>query len=46
MYGCRRPLPAHRLAVSGEPLYYHAYVARKRGDVDAAWIDEAEFATA
>lgn len=32
----------HRLAVSGEPLFYHAYVARKRGDVDDEWIDEAE----
>jgi predicted TPR repeat methyltransferase len=32
----------HRLAVSGEPLHYHAYVARKRGDVPEAWLDELE----
>ncbi|MFA4927224.1 MAG: methyltransferase domain-containing protein [Patulibacter sp.] len=32
----------HRLAVSGEPLFYHAYVARKRGAVAEAWIAEAE----
>ncbi|MBF6618737.1 MAG: class I SAM-dependent methyltransferase [Patulibacter sp.] len=32
----------HRLAVSGEPLFYHAYVARKRGDIEATWIDDAE----
>lgn len=36
----------HRLAVSGDPLFYHAYVARKRGAIDEAWIDEAELAAA
>lgn len=34
----------HRLAVSGEPLTYHAYVARKRGEVPTAWLDEIEAA--
>jgi SAM-dependent methyltransferase len=34
----------HRLSVSGEPLHYHAYVARKRGEVPAAWLDEIESA--
>jgi predicted TPR repeat methyltransferase len=29
----------HRLAVSGEPLHYHAYVARKRGGIPAEWLD-------
>jgi predicted TPR repeat methyltransferase len=36
----------HRLAVSGEPLHYHAYVARKRGDIPAEWLDELELAAA
>lgn len=36
----------HRLAVSGEPLFYHAYVGRKRGDVADEWIDEAELTAA
>lgn len=36
----------HRLAVSGEPLHYHAYVARKRGDVPAEWLDDVELAAA
>lgn len=30
----------HRLAVSGEPLYYHAYVARKRAELMPEWLDE------
>lgn len=34
----------HRLAVSGEPLHYHAYVARKRGEIPAEWLDELELA--
>lgn len=36
----------HRLAVSGDPLFYHAYVARKRGAIDEAWIDDAELTAA
>ena len=32
----------HRLAVSGEPLHYHAYVARKCGEIPGAWLDELE----
>jgi predicted TPR repeat methyltransferase len=36
----------HRLAVSGEPLHYHAYVARKRGEIPAEWLDELELAAA
>lgn len=36
----------HRLAVSGEPLFYHAYVARKRGEIPAEWLDELELAAA
>ncbi|MDX8150523.1 methyltransferase domain-containing protein [Patulibacter brassicae] len=31
----------HRLAVSGEPLHYHAYVARKRGELDPSWVAAA-----
>ncbi|CAB4911041.1 unannotated protein [freshwater metagenome] len=34
----------HRLAVSGEPLFYHAYVARKRGEIPGGWLDEIELA--
>lgn len=36
----------HRLAVSGEPLHYHAYVARKRDEIVPAWVDELESAVA
>lgn len=36
----------HRLAVSGEPLHYHAYIARKRGDVTPEWVAELEAAAA
>lgn len=36
----------HRLAVSGEPLFYHAYVGRKRGAVEDEWIVDAELAAA
>ncbi|MEV4419074.1 methyltransferase domain-containing protein [Patulibacter sp. NPDC049589] len=36
----------HRLAVSGEPLHYHAYIARKRGEIQAEWLDEAELVSA
>jgi predicted TPR repeat methyltransferase len=36
----------HRLAVSGEPLHYHAYIARKRSEIEPAWVSEAESATA
>jgi SAM-dependent methyltransferase len=31
----------HRIAVSGEPLYYVAIAARKRGDVPLAWAEES-----
>jgi hypothetical protein len=31
----------HRLAVSGEPLYYLAYVAEKTADVPDSWLAEA-----
>jgi len=31
----------HRLAVSGEPLHYHAYVARKRDEIAPEWLAEA-----
>lgn len=34
----------HRLAVSGEPLFYHAYIARKRDDIDPEWVEELEAA--
>jgi SAM-dependent methyltransferase len=34
----------HRLAVSGQPLHYHAYIARKRGEIGAGWLDEIEAA--
>lgn len=36
----------HRLAVSGEPLFYHAYVARKRDEIALGWVEELETATA
>ena len=36
----------HRLAVSGEPLFYHAYIARKRGEIAREWVEELESATA
>ncbi len=36
----------HRLAVSGEPLFYHAYVARKRGEIAPGWVEEFEAAVA
>jgi len=36
----------HRLAVSGEPLHYHAYVARKRDDITSGWLDEFDAAAA
>ncbi|WP_320669889.1 class I SAM-dependent DNA methyltransferase [Patulibacter defluvii] len=32
----------HRLAVSGEPLHYHAYVARKRDEIVPQWLDELD----
>jgi SAM-dependent methyltransferase len=31
----------HRLAVSGEPLYYLAYVAEKVSDIPATWVSTA-----
>jgi SAM-dependent methyltransferase len=31
----------HRLAVSGEPLYYLAYVAEKTADVPESWLERA-----
>ncbi len=34
----------HRLAVSGEPLHYHVYVARKRGEIASASLAAAEAA--
>jgi len=30
----------HRLSVSGNPLYYTAFVARKHGDIPAAWVED------
>ncbi len=36
----------HRLAVSGEPLFYHAYVARKRDEIASEWVEELETAVA
>ncbi len=36
----------HRLAVSGEALHYHAYVARKRAEIRPEWVDELEAAAA
>lgn len=30
----------HRLSIAGEPLYYTAFVARKRGDVPPEWVEE------
>jgi len=36
----------HRLAVSGEPLHYHAYVARKRAEIAPSWLRDVEAAAA
>lgn len=36
----------HRLAVSGDPLHYHAYVARKRAEIVPEWLDELDAAAA